>query len=639
MVLPYNVQGLQGFIPVRAKKPKNGTGIFPPLIEHLLICFLSVAPYWNPIVPLHRDCFPPQRVCSMMARHIAWLACIAVVVSAASAASVGPTSTPSMLKLRSNLSSQRARTAVQPTIEYFTSEVNADTEQLCLRMRGGVGTALENNLSINFKQEGAFAPARGAVHTKFICTIGPKTQNVESLSKLVAAGMNVARMNFSHGDHPYHAQTIANIREALKKSKRMCAIMLDTKGPEIRTGLLKDGQDVELKEGEEFMLYNDWDFVGDEKGVGQSYKDLHKTIEVGGTVLIDDGLISLTVVAIEGENVRCRVNNGGALGGRKGVNLPGVKITLPALTEKDKGDLAFGCEQGVDFVAASFVRKASDVIGIRKHLDEHGGKSIKIISKIENQEGLENFDEILAVTDGVMVARGDMGVEIPGEKVALAQKMIISKCNIAGKPVVTATQMLDSMINNPRPTRAETSDVSNAVFDGTDCVMLSGETAKGKYPIQSIETMVAICREAEKVLDHTQTFAALRAHAKQLGADQINEAIASSAVKTAFDLRASLVLCLTETGRTARLVSKYRPRMPVLCATCDDQVARQCLVLRGCYPMVVGSMVGSASLIARCLATAKVNGLCKTGDVCVVISGIQEGLSGGTNVLRVLQIE
>jgi len=547
-----------------------------------------------------------------------------------------------MLKLRSNLHNQRTdRLSPVKTkaAEYFTSEVNAQEEMFCLRMRGGAGTALENNLSINFKQEGAFAPARGAVHTKFICTIGPKTQTIENLSKLVAAGMNVARMNFSHGDHPYHAQTIANIREALKKSKRMCAIMLDTKGPEIRTGMLKDGKDVELKEGQEFMLYNDWDYVGDENGVGQSYKDLATSIDIGGTILVDDGLISLTVVEKQGENVKCKVNNGGMLGGKKGVNLPGVKITLPALTDKDKLDLTFGCQQGVDFVAASFVRKAEDVVLIRKHLDDNGGKNIKIISKIENQEGLENFDDILAVTDGVMVARGDMGVEIPGEKVALAQKMIISKCNIAGKPVVTATQMLDSMIYNPRPTRAETSDVANAVFDGTDCVMLSGETAKGKYPIQSIETMVTICREAEKVLDHTQTFAALRAHAKTLGPEFINEAIASSAVKTAFDLRASLILCLTESGRTARLVSKYKPRMPVLCATTDEQVARQCLVLRGCYPMVVGSMVGSASLIARCLATAKVNGLCKQGDVCVVISGIQEGISGGTNVLRVLQIE
>jgi len=571
------------------------------------------------------------------------LACMAALaVSAAAAAPVASGAAPSLLKLRSNLKTLRAD-RLSPSkadgVEYFTSKVDANEEMLCLRMRGGAGTALENNLSINFKQEGSFAPARGAVHTKFICTIGPKTQTLEMLSKLVAAGMNVARMNFSHGDHPYHAQTIANLREALKKSKRMCAIMLDTKGPEIRTGLLKDGKDVELVEGQEFMLYNDWDYVGDEKGVGQSYGDLATSIEVGGQILIDDGLISLSVIEKQGGNVRCKINNGGSLGARKGVNLPGVKITLPALTEKDKQDLLFGCQQGVDFVAASFVRKAEDVVGIRKHLDENGGKNIKIISKIENQEGLENFDEILEVTDGVMVARGDMGVEIPGEKVALAQKMIISKCNIAGKPVVTATQMLESMIKNPRPTRAETSDVANAVFDGTDCVMLSGETAKGKYPIQAIEMMVSICREAEKVLDHSQTFAALRAHAKRLGPDQINEAIASSAVKTAFDLRASLILCLTESGRTARLVSKYKPRMPVLCATTDEQVARQCLVLRGCYPMVVGSMVGSASLIARCLATAKVNGLCKTSDVCVVISGIQEGISGGTNVLRVLQIE
>jgi len=571
------------------------------------------------------------------------LACMAALaVSAAAAAPVASGAAPSLLKLRSNLKTLRAD-RLSPSkadgVEYFTSKVDANEEMLCLRMRGGAGTALENNLSINFKQEGSFAPARGAVHTKFICTIGPKTQTLEMLSKLVAAGMNVARMNFSHGDHPYHAQTIANLREALKKSKRMCAIMLDTKGPEIRTGLLKDGKDVELLEGQEFMLYNDWDYVGDEKGVGQSYGDLATSIEVGGQILIDDGLISLSVIEKQGGNVRCKINNGGSLGARKGVNLPGVKITLPALTEKDKQDLLFGCQQGVDFVAASFVRKAEDVVGIRKHLDENGGKNIKIISKIENQEGLENFDEILEVTDGVMVARGDMGVEIPGEKVALAQKMIISKCNIAGKPVVTATQMLESMIKNPRPTRAETSDVANAVFDGTDCVMLSGETAKGKYPIQAIEMMVSICREAEKVLDHSQTFAALRAHAKRLGPDQINEAIASSAVKTAFDLRASLILCLTESGRTARLVSKYKPRMPVLCATTDEQVARQCLVLRGCYPMVVGSMVGSASLIARCLATAKVNGLCKTSDVCVVVSGIQEGISGGTNVLRVLQIE
>merc|ERR1719183_920004 len=548
------------------------------------------------------------------------------------------TNGPARLKSGSLAMSLSGRNVLQLPLQ--AKEGKAEEQIICLGLRGGGSDSLENNLAISFKDADAFKPAGGAVHTKFICTIGPITQSVEMLTKLIEAGMNVCRMNFSHGDHEYHAQTIANVRESLKKSKRMCAIMLDTKGPEIRTGMLKGGADVELVSGQEFTLVNDWDYVGDNNMIGQSYADLASVIEVGGNILIDDGLISLTVKEIIGkEKVVCVVNNNGKLGQKKGVNLPGVKVTLPALTERDKGDLVFGCQQGIDFVAASFIRKADDVIAIRAHLDAHGGERIKIISKIENQEGLQNFDDILKVTDAIMVARGDLGVEIPGEKVALAQKMMISKCNIAGKPVVTATQMLDSMISNPRPTRAETSDVANAVFDGTDCVMLSGETAKGKYPIQSIEMMVSICREAEKVLDHTQTFAALRAHAKQLGPDQINEAIASSAVKTAFDLHASLVLCLTESGRTARLVSKYKPRMPVLCATCDDQVARQCLVLRGCYPMVVGSMVGSASLIARCLATAKVNGLCKPGDVCVVISGIQEGMSGGTNVLRVLQIE
>jgi len=523
----------------------------------------------------------------------------------------------------------------------LAERVSDDQGLHCLHLRGGSsGTALENNLSINFKDNAAFAPARGAVHSKFVCTLGPKTQSVEMVTKLIEAGMNVARMNFSHGDHEYHAKTIANIRTSLAKSKRMCAILLDTKGPEIRTGMLEDqDNDLQLEAGQEFTLHNDWDVKGNKNGVGQSYANLPKVLEIGDTVLIDDGLISMTVQSKSDTSVTCKVINSGLLGSKKGVNLPGCKIDLPALTEKDKGDLKFGCEQGVDFVAASFIRKADDVEQIRKHLDANGGNRIKIISKIENQEGLQNFDQILALSDGIMVARGDLGVEIPGEKVALAQKMMISKCNIAGKSVITATQMLDSMINNPRPTRAETTDVANAVFDGTDCVMLSGETAKGKYPVQAIETMVSICREAEKVVDHTQTFAALRAYAKSLGPDQINEAIASSAVKTAFDLKASLVLCLTETGRTARLVCKYKPMAPVLCATSDEQVARQCLILRGCYPMVVGSMVGSASLIARCLATAKVNGLCKVDDVCVVISGMKEGVSGGTNVLRVLKIE
>lgn len=517
----------------------------------------------------------------------------------------------------------------KPTVEYFTYDVNSEENAFCMRMRGGSsGTAIENNINISFKHETAFDLAGGAVATKFVCTIGPKTQPVEMIGKLVSAGMNVARMNFSHGNHEFHAKTISNLREYLAGSKRMCAILLDTKGPEIRTSKNKDDQDLVLTAGQEIKLVNNFEMLSDNTQIGHSYPALAKFVDVGGTILIDDGLIELTILSKTDDVVTCKVKNNGTLGGTKGVNLPGAKVDLPALTERDKGDLAFGVQQGVDFIAASFIRKAEDVTNIRNYLESCGGSKIKIISKIENQEGLQNFDEILKESDGIMVARGDLGVEIPMEKVAIAQKMMISKCNIAGKMVITATQMLDSMISNPRPTRAETTDVANAVFDGTDCVMLSGETAKGKYPVNSIETMVAICREAEQVVDYTQTFAALRAYAKKLGSEDINEAITSSAVKTAFDLHASLVLCLTETGRTARLICKYKPTCPVLCATADPQVARQCLVLRGCYPMVVTSMVGTSALIGRCVATAKVNGLCKVGDVCVVISGMGEGQSG-----------
>jgi len=498
---------------------------------------------------------------------------------------------------------------------------------------------METNLGISFKEKSAFDAARGAVHTKFICTLGPKTQSVEMISKLIEAGMNVARMNFSHGDHKYHAQTIANVREALKQSKRMCALALDTKGPEIRTGKIQGGGDVELVAGQEFTLVNDFEHVGDSKTIGQSYPKLSEVLEVGSEVLIDDGLISMTVVSKTPTSVTCKVANNGLLGQNKGINLPGAVVDLPALTERDKTDLAFGCEQGVDFIFASFIRQGEQVREIRRHLEACGGGHVRVISKIENQEGLQNFDEILAESDGIMVARGDMGVEIPVEKVAIAQKMIISKCNVAGKPVVTATQMLESMIVNPRPTRAETTDVANAVFDGTDCVMLSGETAKGKYPILAIETMVRICREAEKVVDYTPSYVAMRRHGGDVTSlMSVDEAIASSAVKTAFDLRAKLILCLTMSGRTARLICKYRPVAPILCATADEQTARHCMVLRGCYPMVMGSLMGLASVISRCVATAKVNGLVHSGDVVVVVSGVKE-VTGATNDLRVLKVE
>lgn len=500
-------------------------------------------------------------------------------------------------------------------------------------------TTLEKNLEINFNHEKAFELGKTPIRTKVICTIGPKTKAVEKVGELVEAGMNVARLNFSHGSHEYHAEVIENVRKYLAQTRTMCGIMLDTKGPEIRTGKLEGGNDVKLVAGQDLILTSDYSFVGNASKISQSYPTLAKTVSEGSEVLMDDGLISLTVTKVDGDDVHCRVKNDGVLGETKGVNLPGARVDLPAITEKDKADLKFGCEQKVDLVAASFVRKASDVHEIREFLTAHGGASIKIISKIENQEGLENFDEVLEASDAIMCARGDLGVEIPIELVSTAQKMMISKCNLAGKAVVTATQMLDSMIKNPRPTRAEATDVANAVFDGSDCVMLSGETAKGDYPVEAVTTMVGICREAESVVDYNYQFQALRQSLRRIGGLTVTETITSSAVKTAYDLNASVVLCLTESGRSARLVCKYRPNCPVICVTSNEATARQLLVQRGAFPMVVGSMVGTESLIQRSLRRAVDAGLCKEGDLVVLVSGMREGVTGATNILRVIQIE
>lgn len=498
-------------------------------------------------------------------------------------------------------------------------------------------TSLENNLQINYKVDGAFEPQTGRIRTKVICTVGKNVEK-ERLGSLIDAGMNIMRLNFSHGNHEHFTTAIKNLRGYLATAGRMAGIMLDTKGPEIRTGKLEGGEDVELVAGESIVLTTDYTFVGNCKRVAHTYKSMSATVREGSEILIDDGLISLTVTKIDhvADEVTCRINNDGSLGETKGVNLPGAQVDLPALTEKDKADLKFGCEQQVDMVAASFIRKASDVISIRQHLDDCGGSTIKIMSKIENQEGLENFDGILEASDAIMVARGDLGVEIPIEKVAVAQKMMISKCNVAGKPVVTATQMLDSMIKNPRPTRAESTDVANAVFDGSDCVMLSGETAKGLYPAESVATMVGICREAEKVLDYRYVFHSLRAHHREFELN-VTETITSSAVKTAYDLRSPIILCLTETGNTARLVCKYRPVSPVICVTSNETTARQLLLHRGAFPLVVGSMVGTESLIARVLHRCTSAGFCAKGDLIVLVSGMSEGVAGGTNILRVIK--
>lgn len=498
-------------------------------------------------------------------------------------------------------------------------------------------TSLENNLKITFNEPQSFKTLTGRIRTKVICTVGRNVE-LERLGRLVECGMNIMRLNFSHGTYPHFTGAIANLREYLARSGRMCAIMLDTKGPEIRTGKLVNDQDILLTAGSTITLITDNTHLGTADKIAHSYDAMATTVQEGSEILIDDGLIGLTVVSTDPESgdVVCRVKNNGMLGGTKGVNLPGAKVVLPALTEKDKSDLKFGCEQQVDMVAASFIRKASDVRDIRKHLERHGGSSIKIISKIENQEGLHNFDEILEASDGIMVARGDLGVEIPIEMVSIAQKMMISKCNVAGKPVITATQMLESMIKNPRPTRAESTDVANAVFDGSDCVMLSGETAKGSYPFDSVTTMVDICRQTEKALDYRSVFQELRSHHRGLDKMSITETITSSAVKTAYDLNAAMILCLTETGNTARLVCKYRPISPVICVTSNEATARQLLLYRGAFPFVVGSMVGTESLIARVLKRCAKAGLCQKGDLIVLVSGMREGVSGSTNILKVL---
>eukprot|EP00761_Pharyngomonas_kirbyi_P013001 gb/GECH01013028.1/.p1 GENE.gb/GECH01013028.1/~~gb/GECH01013028.1/.p1 ORF type:complete len:497 (+),score=99.30 gb/GECH01013028.1/:1-1491(+) len=474
--------------------------------------------------------------------------------------------------------------------------------------------------------------------TKIVCTIGPKTQPKEKLQALLESGMNVVRLNFSHGSHEFHATTIRNIHEVASETKRICGVLLDTKGPEIRTGKLKNGKEVQLKKGQELTLTQDTTVLGDENCIAVDYPRLAHSMEEGKQILIDDGLISCRVrsVDIEAGQVRTEVENSGALGETKGVNLPNVKVELPAITEKDQRDLLFGVDQGVDIVAASFVRKASDVLEIRKVLGD-AGAHIKIISKIENREGIDNFEEILAVSDGIMVARGDLGVEIPLEKVCLAQKMMISKCNAAGKPVITATQMLETMVNNPRPTRAEATDVANAVFDGTDCVMLSGETAKGDYPAAAVSIMSQICGSAEGVYDYRSAFLALRNAAPN--PMSMVEAVCSSCVKTATDLKAQLIITITETGNTARLVSKYRPFCPVFVITAHRETARQLMVSRGLFPVVVGSVIGTQGVINKTIRVAKEKGVVKSGDFVVVTSGMKEGVAGTTNLLKCITVD
>jgi pyruvate kinase len=479
---------------------------------------------------------------------------------------------------------------------------------------------------------------------------------------MLHAGMNIARLNFSHGSHEYHAETIKNIRIANKNhNKRLgrpfpIAIALDTKGPEIRTGTYKEGATAEkkLEAGHKIRLTTDeaYENASTDQILYVDYKHITRVVSPGMRIFVDDGLISLMALEVDDDYIDCEIENGGMLGTKKGVNLPGAEVDLPAVSAKDKLDLAFAVQQGIDIVFASFIREADGVRSIKKILHQagKGGDKILVVSKIENQQGVQNLDEIIEISDGIMVARGDLGIEIPPEKVFIAQKMMLAKCNVVGKPVICATQMLESMVKKPRATRAEVSDVANAILDGADCVMLSGETAKGDYPVICVETMVKICREAEASVFHKHEFAELQ-HIIPYPLDATHS-IAIAAVKAAFNTLATAIICITTTGRSAHLVSKYRPRCPIITVTRSEQTARQCHLWRGvvpCYYKEEEQHDAKKEKESRMddwlrdvdkrvqygIDVGKHDGFIKAGDPVVVITGWRKG-TGFTNTLRIL---
>ncbi|WP_102027352.1 pyruvate kinase [Salirhabdus sp. Marseille-P4669] len=467
--------------------------------------------------------------------------------------------------------------------------------------------------------------------TKIVCTIGPASESVETLTELINAGMNVARLNFSHGDHDEHLNRIQNIRKASEMTNKTVAILLDTKGPEIRTGNMKNGE-VHLQKGNEIIVSMN-EVEGDEERFSITYPNLIHDVHVGSKILLDDGLIELEVVDLHKDRgeIKTTILNSGVLKNKKGVNVPNVSVNLPGITEKDANDILFGIEQGVDFIAASFVRRRSDVLEIRELLEKHNAEHIHIIPKIENREGVDNIDDILEISDGLMVARGDLGVEIPAEEVPLVQKQLIKKCNTVAKPVITATQMLDSMQRNPRPTRAEASDVANAIFDGTDAVMLSGETAAGSYPVESVQTMHNIALQAEKVLDHKSIFEN-RTSEMDL---TITNVISQSVAYAALNLRVNAILTPTESGHTARMISKYRPEAPIIAVTAHKRVQRQLSLVWGVYAVIGQTVSSTDEMLDKAIDYGLTTGHYKRGDKVIITAGVPVGESGTTNLMKV----
>ena len=469
---------------------------------------------------------------------------------------------------------------------------------------------------------------KNAKKTKIVCTLGPASQSEETLTKLIENGLNVCRFNFSHGSHEEHKERMDIVKKVRDELKKPVAILLDTKGPEIRTGNFADPE-VFLEEGSKFIITMA-DVIGNKEMCTVSYKGLAEDVVEGDTILIDDGLVGLKVENVVGEEIHCVVENSGIVKNHKGVNVPGVKINLPALTPKDISDIEFGITQGIDFIAASFVRKASDVLAIREVLENNNATDIQIISKIENQEGVDNLDEILQVSDGLMVARGDLGVEIPTEDIPIVQKQMIKKCNALGKPVITATQMLDSMIRNPRPTRAEVTDVANAIYDGTDAIMLSGETAAGKYPVEAVKVMAAIAKRIEETLDYDTIL-----RSKGLNNTNVTDAISYATCTTAKSLTASGIVTSTSSGYTARMVSKFRPKTPIIAATPNERTSRQLSLSWGVYTVMCEQAENTDDLIDNSIEASKNEGYIHEGELVVITTGVPTGVSGTTNLIKV----
>ena len=469
--------------------------------------------------------------------------------------------------------------------------------------------------------------------TKIICTLGPAVDSEEMLRKLMEGGMNCARFNFSHGTHETHLATLNRLRRIRDELGYPVATMMDTKGPEIRIKSFQNGP-ITLNPGDHFILTT-WDMEGTDNEVSVTYENLHNEVAPGTRILIDDGLIELRVENIEGQDIHCTVVSGGPLSNNKSINIPDTKIHLPALTDKDREDLRFAAENDFDFVAASFIRKAQDVIDIREELAKWGGERIRIIAKIENREGVENFDEILAASDGAMVARGDLGVEIPAYEVPMIQKTMISKSALAGKNVVTATQMLDSMMRNPRPTRAEVSDVANAVFDGTSCVMLSGETASGKYPLEALDIMVRTVEAAEAAIDYRDRFIRQFELDRQVGSQSIDQAISHTCCMTAIDLNASAILAATTSGHSARMISRFRPPCPIIGLTTSEKCRRQMAISFGVQPLLYGSVDSTDRLFALCVETVRKEGVVQSGETVVITAGVPLSSRGTTNLIKV----